>query len=450
VTARPWRVVIAPDSFKGSISAAGAARAIAAGWRAARSGDDLVLRPVADGGEGTLAAFEAAVPGARRVPVVVPGPDDAPVAAHWLLLPGGAAVVELACSSGIELLGSPPRLRPLDAHTAGFGAAVAAALDSGVDRLVLGIGSSASTDGGTGLLAALGARFTDRDGRPVVPGARGLDALAHVERTGLRPPPPGGAVVLSDVTHPLTGPGGAAAVFGPQKGLTGDDARRADAGLARLARLLGVDPATPGTGAAGGTGAALLAWGARLLPGAPEVAELVGLRAALTGADLVITGEGAYDAQSAAGKAPAFVAALARELGVAAALVAGRVGTDAPVGVTGIGAVGGIVDGFAAVRSLTALAGSVDAALADPTRWLRAAGAELAAALGGCRGRPAHRRQTATRCSSTVCSGSCCGACTPTSRSTRPGSSTPSCHHAGTSEASVRPGSSPGGSGRSR
>lgn len=368
MTAPARRVVVAPDSFKGSIGAADAARAFAAGWRAVRPGDDLVLRPVADGGEGTLAAFEAAVPGARRVPVVVPGPDDAPVMAHWLLLPDGTAVVELAGTSGIELLGD--RLRPLDAHTAGFGTATAAALDHGVERLVLGIGSSASTDGGTGLLTALGSRFTDAGGHPAPPGARGLDALAHADLSGLRPLPPGGAVVLTDVANPLTGSDGAAAVFGPQKGLTGADALRADAGLGRLARLLGVDPGTPGAGAAGGTGAALLAWGARLVPGAPEVADLVGLREVVAGADLVVTGEGAYDAQSAAGKAPAYVAGLARELGVPAALVAGRVGDEV-----------GAVTGFRAVRSLTALAGSGGAALADPGRWLRAAGAELAREL---------------------------------------------------------------------
>lgn len=371
---RPRRVVVAPDSFKGSIGAAAAAGALAAGWRAARPADEVVLRPVADGGEGTLAAFGAAVPGARRVPVVVPGPDDAPVAADWLLLPDGTAVVELAGTSGIELLGRPPRLRPLDAHTAGVGAAVTAALDHGVARLVLGIGSSASTDGGTGLLTALGARFLDADGRPVPSGARGLDALVRVDRGALRAPPAGGVVVLTDVAHPLTGPRGAAAVFGPQKGLVGADARRADAGLARLARLLGVDPATPGTGAAGGTGAALLAWGARLVPGAAEVARLVGLRAALEGADLVVTGEGAYDAQSAGGKAPAYVAGLARDLGVPAALVAGRV--DGDTAVTGAA-------GFAVVRSLAALAGSADAAIAEPARWLHAAGADLAAALRG-------------------------------------------------------------------
>jgi glycerate 2-kinase len=383
------RVVIAPDSFKGSIGAADAARSIAAGWHEARPQDTLVLRPMADGGEGTLAAVATAVPGARRVPVVVPGPDDRSATAAWLLLPdaetadaetadaetpegetpeGGTGVVELAATSGIELLGSPPRLRPLDAHTLGFGTAVAAALDHGVHRLVLGIGSSASTDGGTGLLTALGARFLDRDGRPVAPGARGLDDLARVDLSALRPPPPGGVVVLSDVTNPLTGPAGAAAVFGPQKGLTGEAARRADRGLGHLARLLGIDPATPGAGAAGGTGAALIAWGARLLPGAGEVARVVGLPDEVARADLVVTGEGAFDAQSVGGKAPGYVMGLARERGVAVALVAGRVAA-------------GTAEGFVAVRALVDLAGSAEGALAEPGRWLRVSGAEVAAGV---------------------------------------------------------------------
>ena len=157
----PATIVVAPDGFKGSITAADAASALAEGWRSERPGDRVLLRPVADGGEGTLDAFAAAVPGAVRMPVVVDGPDGAPVDAAWLLLPAtgdapaGTAVVELASTSGLELLGD--RRLPLDADTRGFGQAIAAALDHGVSRLVLGIGSSASTDGGTGLLTALGA-----------------------------------------------------------------------------------------------------------------------------------------------------------------------------------------------------------------------------------------------------------------------------------------------------
>ena len=363
-------VVLAPDSFKGSITAADACAALAAGWREVDPAAELVVRPMADGGEGTLDAFAAAVPRARRMPVVVTGPDGRDIEAAWLLLPpsadapAGTGVVELASTSGIELLGDA-RL-PLDAHTRGFGEAIAAALDHGVTRLVLGIGSSASTDGGAGLLRALGARFRDGDG------LRSLADVDVLDVTELRMPPPGGVLVLSDVTNPLLGPTGAAAVFGPQKGLGPDDVPGADASLSRwagvvAAALPGADPAAPGAGAAGGTGFALQAWGARLVSGSAEVAELIGLAGAVAAASLVVTGEGSFDAQSAAGKAPAQVLAVAAAAGVPVALVAGRIAADADL------------TPFAASLSLTSLAGSADAALADPARWLRACGRALAA-----------------------------------------------------------------------
>jgi glycerate kinase len=364
------RVVVAVDSFKGSITAADAVAALAAGWHSVDPGAEVTARPMADGGEGTVAAFAAAVPGARRMAVTVSGPDGRPTDAAWLLLPAtpdapaGTAVVELASTSGIELLGEH-RL-PLDADTLGFGQAIAAALDHGVSRVVLGIGSSASTDGGLGLLTALGARFTDGDGSPVPRGARGFARLASADLAALRPPPPAGALVLSDVSNPLLGPVGAAAVFGPQKGLDAAGVDTADAGLARWAALTPVDPATPGAGAAGGTGFGLLVWGARLVPGAPEVADLIGLREAITDADLVVTGEGSFDGQSAAGKVPSFVAALAAEADIPVALVAGRITADADT------------SAFAAAISLTELAGSPERSLAAPARWLEAAGAELA------------------------------------------------------------------------
>jgi len=366
-------VVFAPDSFKGSIGATAAASALASGWASVRPDDRAILRPVADGGEGTLDAFIAAVPGAERRAVVVTGPDGRATDASWLLLPPtpdapqGTAVVELASTSGIELLGD--RRLPWDAATTGFGEAIVAALDHGVSRLVLGIGSSASTDGGAGLLTALGARLTDAEGHTIAPGARGLQTVVHADLSRLRPPPAGGVLVLSDVTNPLRGASGAAAVFGPQKGLTPEDVVRADEGLCRLSGLLPADPRTPGAGAAGGTGFALRAWGARLVPGAAEVAELLGLREAIAGASVVVTGEGSYDGQSAAGKAPAYVADLAGEAGVPVGLAAGRIAPDAST------------SAFAATASLTDLAGSSAEALAEPERWLREAGATLARAL---------------------------------------------------------------------
>jgi len=366
------KVVLAPDSFKGSITAADAAQALAEGWRGIDPSVEIIARPMADGGEGTVAAFAAAVPGAERRPITVDGPAGAPVGTSWLLLPAtpeaprGTAVIDMASTSGIELL---DELRPWDADSSGFGQAIAAALDHGVSRLVLGIGSSASTDGGTGMLRALGARFLDASGAEVAPGARGLAALVTVDGAGLRPAPE--VLVLTDVTNPFTGPRGTAEVFGPQKGLT-DAADRAavDADLARLADLLHLDVSVPGAGAAGGVGGALVAWGARLLPGAEEVARLIGLGDAVAGADVVVTGEGAYDGQSGAGKVPSFVASLAADAGVRAALVAGRIDEDADTGM------------FAASASLSEIAGSSASALAEPARWLREAGAVLARRLG--------------------------------------------------------------------
>ncbi|MFB7250029.1 glycerate kinase [Microbacterium sp. NPDC056234] len=368
---RPRRIVIAPDSFKGSISAADAAASLAQGWAEVEHDADFLLRPMADGGEGTVAAFEAAVDGAKRHSVIVDGPAGEPITSTWLWLPptpdspSGTAVVDLASTSGIELL---DELRPWDADTTGFGQAIAAALDAGVSRLVLGIGSSASTDGGMGLLTALGARFLDRDGEQVAPGAAGLCDVASVHLTGLWPAPD--VRVLTDVTNPLIGERGAAAVFGPQKGLTDpEDIRAVDAALARLAELLRLDPAHPGTGAAGGAGAALVAWGATLTPGAGAVAELIDLADAIAEADVVITGEGSFDGQSGDGKVPSFVAGLAADAGVPVLLAAGRITPDAET------------SAFAASASLTDLAGSGEAAQADAAQWLRAAGAALALAV---------------------------------------------------------------------
>ncbi len=363
-------VLLAPDGYKGSITAVAATAALAAGWHDARPGDLALARPMADGGEGTLEAFLAAVPGARRMPVRVTGPHGREVAASWALLPPTAAaprgtgVVDLASTSGIELLEG--RLRPLDADTRGFGQAIAAALDHGVSRLILGIGSSASTDGGFGVLAALGARITDAAGADTAPGLRGLRTAVRLDRSGLRPPPAGGAVVLTDVRSPLIGPAGAAAVFGPQKGLL--DLSAADAALAHAAVLLDTDPFAPGAGAAGGTGAALRAWGAELVPGAEVVADLIGLADAVARADVVITGEGAFDASSGAGKVPGRIASLAGPRPVA--LVAGRIAPDADT------------SAFTTTISLADLAGSSAAAIADPARWLRAAGRALAERIG--------------------------------------------------------------------
>jgi glycerate kinase len=358
-------VVFAPDSFKGSATATEVATALAEGWASVRPDDRVVPAPMADGGEGTLDAFEVAVPGSRRRAVRVTGPDGADRNASWLSLPDGTAVVELAECSGIALM---PALAAFDAQTIGFGQAIAAALDAGATGLLLAIGGSASTDGGAGMLSALGARVLDVTGTEVVPGNRGLAELACVDLSGLRALPPGGARILSDVTSPLLGPDGAAAVFGPQKGASAGDVPVLEAGLARFASAVreagvAVDPRTPGAGAAGGTGFGLLVWGAEIAPGAAAVGEALGLPEALTGADIVVTGEGRYDSQSAAGKVPEYVALVAAAAGIPALLAAGSIVADPR--------------GFAGAVSLSELAGDSAAAIADPQRWARAAGAAL-------------------------------------------------------------------------
>jgi glycerate kinase len=355
------RVVIAPDSFKGSITATAAAAALAAGWQAARPADQVTCLPLADGGEGTLDVLAAGVAGSRWRHARVTGPGGAPVACDWLQLPGAAAGVELARASGLPLLA---RADPMHAQTTGLGELLGIALDEGASRLLIGLGGSAATDGGTGALAALGARFLDAAGHPLPPGGGALAGLAAVDMSALRTPP-ASVICLADVTAPLLGPAGAATVFGPQKGATPGQVARLEAGLARLADLLGGDPGAPGAGAAGGTGYGLAAgWGAVLTPGAPELARLAGLGRAIADAGLVVTGEGRFDATSLTGKAAGLVLSAAAAAGVPAAVVAGQLSGSPPAGV--------------AVLTLATLAGGTGPPLADPARWLRSAGRELA------------------------------------------------------------------------
>jgi glycerate kinase len=359
------RLVVAPDSFKGSATAAAIAAAVADGWREVRPDDDVEERPMADGGEGTVDAIIAAQPLARRVPVTVVGPDDQAVVTEYLLLPDGSAVVEVANTSGLALTS---RERPLQAHTRGFGQAIAAALGGGADRLLLALGGSGSTDGGTGMLSELGARFLAADGTPVGSGGGALVTLHRVELAQLRPLPPGGVQILSDVTAPLLGGAGAARLFGPQKGADGDDVAKLEHGLQRLADCVGLDPSIPGAGAAGGTGYALLAWGGQVTSGAAAVADAIGLPALIATADLVVTGEGRFDGQSELGKVPTYVRRLAADRGRPAFLVAGLIDAEPA--------------GFLAAVSLVQLAGSAAASLAEPIRHARAAGAVLARAVG--------------------------------------------------------------------
>lgn len=355
-------IVIAPDSFKGTATATEVASAIADGWASVRADDEFVLSPMADGGEGTLDAFAGATPGAIRMPATVIGPDGREVNADWLLLPDGTGVVELAQASGLQLLHP---LQPLDAHTLGFGQLIDAACDAGALRLVLGIGGSASTDGGVGMLTALGAQFLDANEDPITAGNRGLASLASVDLAGLRTAP-ANSIALTDVTKPMLGRRGAARVFGPQKGAAQSDLDAMEANLTRLADVLDLRSlaAESATGAAGGVGFALAVWGVALEAGARTVGELVGLPTALATADLVITGEGRYDEQTASGKVAHYVVSIADSARVPAALVAGEI--DART------------DAFADAVSLSSLAGSAESARSDALRWLAAAGATLA------------------------------------------------------------------------
>lgn len=330
-------VLVACDSFKGTLSAREACHAVARGIRAARP--DVVVRtlPLADGGDGTGTVLHGALGGrwvAREVSHPLPGRT---VDAAWLHVPDALpdapqAVVEMAHASGLTLV--PSELRdPLRTTTAGTGQLVGAAAQEGARRIWLTLGGSATVDGGTGAAAALGWRFLDRDGRPVPPGGGALELIHTVRRPSV--PLEAEITALCDVDHPLLGPGGAAAVFGPQKGATPGDVPRLEAGLAHLAGVvrdqLGLDlTKLEGGGAAGGFGAGAVAFlGAELARGVDRVLDAVGFTAALEGVEWVVTGEGTLDEQSLDGKVVSGVLARAGERGVPVAVVAGRIGLDA-------------------------------------------------------------------------------------------------------------------------
>ena len=328
------RIVVAPDSFKESLTAIEVAAAVRRGLRQQWPDAEVVEMPLADGGEGTAAALVAAT-GGRWIPQTVSGPDGAPVQAGFGLLGDGkTAVVELAVASGIGLV-AEPRRDVLTADSFGTGELVAAALDHGVTRIVLGLGGSATNDGGAGLLRALGARVLDERGAAVSPGGAALGDARSLDLSALDPRLSTIELeVACDVDNPLTGPAGASAVFGPQKGASSDDVDRLDAALGRWADLVaggGPDRRDePGAGAAGGVGfAAIAVLGGRMRPGIEVVAEVVQLRRAVAGSDLVITGEGRVDAQTLRGKTPAGVIEVARSAGVPVVVLAGSVGRGA-------------------------------------------------------------------------------------------------------------------------
>jgi glycerate kinase len=335
VNGGPARVVVAPDSFKGSLSAVEAANAMERGVVSALPGASVEKVPIADGGEGTVEAMVMAT-GGRFERRVVRGPLGEPVEARWGVLGDGrSAVVEMAAASGLPLVPAGRR-DPRITSTHGTGELVRAALDAGFRRIVLGIGGSATNDGGTGMARALGVRFLDAAGEPLPEGGAALAGLARIDLSGIDPRLPGlELLVACDVDNPLTGPRGASAVYGPQKGATPAMVAELDRALENLSRVAraatGRDVADrPGAGAAGGLGAGLLFFTpARLLPGVDLVLEAARFDERVRGAHLVLTGEGRTDQQTAMGKAPIGVARAARRHGVPVRLVSGSLGPGA-------------------------------------------------------------------------------------------------------------------------
>ncbi|MCS6710985.1 glycerate kinase [Brachybacterium sp. EF45031] len=365
-------VLVAPDKFKGTLTAVQVAEALTCGLHRARPELSVRSLPIADGGDGTVDAFCAA--GWTPQQVTVSGPLGDPVTAR-LARRGDRAVVELAMTSGITLLPAG-ELHGERAGTRGLGEAILAARHLGARRLLIGVGGSASTDGGAGMLQALGARLLDADGRDIGPGARGLADLDRVDLEPARRALDGLELqVACDVTNPLLGSEGAAAVFGPQKGLTGPALEAADRALARFAYLLdptGALAARPGAGAAGGTGFALQALGAEHVPGADAVLTVLAADAALDDSRAVVIGEGRLDEQTLQGKGPGEVARRARARGLTVLAVAGAVALDEDTLRRA---------GIDRTWDLTALGGSVEAAMTRGADLLTLAGEQMARAL---------------------------------------------------------------------
>ncbi len=345
------KIVICPQAFKGGLRGTEAAEAMAAGVRRVHPDASLVLLPVADGGDGTLdALIGGGVPpalahggagmmaggasaSARVSYSLVQGPLGERLWALWGDMPDNrTAVVELARASGLALV-APERRNPLRASTYGTGQLIRAALNAGYPRIIVGLGGSATNDGGSGIAQALGARFLDADGNELPLGGAALARLAHVDLSGLDPRVQGALILAAtDVSNPLCGPEGAAATYGPQKGATPDMVAELDAALENFGQVilrdLGMDVmGLPRMGAAGGAGAGLYALlGAEVGSGADIVIDALGLDAALTGADLVITGEGCTDWQTMYDKAPIVVARRAKKKGVSVIAVSGSLG----------------------------------------------------------------------------------------------------------------------------
>lgn len=368
------RIVVACDKFKGSLTAREVDEAVAAGLLAADPETEVRIVPIADGGDGTVAALAGA--GFDLVPAEVAGPTLEPVVAHYAVR-GDLAVVELADTCGLLRLPGG-RLAPLTASSRGLGEAVLAAIDGGARTVVLGLGGSASNDGGAGMLRALGVRILDASGTDLAEGGGSLGSLAEIDLSGLDPRLQETEIVVAcDVDNPLLGPRGAVASFSAQKGAGHADQDLLEAALATyaatVAETTGRDHTeiveAPGAGAAGGVGfAALAVLGGRVERGVELLLGLVGFHEALDGADLVVTGEGSFDHQTLSGKAPMGVLQAAREANIRAVVVCGRT-TLSPIEAEQAGA--------AQVRALTDLEPDPERCMTNAAELLTQLGDEL-------------------------------------------------------------------------
>ncbi len=391
------RVLLAPDKFKGSLSAPEAARAMARGVSSAISTAglefELDLAPMADGGEGTVEALVTATGGVyRETSVNGPLPMGRPVVARYGMLGDGrTAVLEMAAASGLVLV--PPHQRdPWRSTTRGTGELVLSAIDAGAERLIVGIGGSATNDGGAGLAQALGFRLLDADGHDLEPGGGALDRLDRIDASGRDPRLDRVRIAVAcDVDNPLCGLRGASSVYGPQKGATPEMVAALDRNLAHLARIIARDlglaiAEIPGAGAAGGLGAGLVAFGSgRLERGVELVIDAVDLERRLRGADLCLTGEGAIDASSVFGKTAVGVARLARRLGCPTLALAGTLGPGSEdVHAQGIDAYFSICPGPI----------TLDEAIREAPRLVERTTAEAVRAFLAGRSEPARKTQT--------------------------------------------------------
>ena len=326
-------LLIAMDSLKGSLTSLEAGKAVEAAFLSVVPRGTAQVCPVADGGEGTVTALTLGLGGEIKTATVT-GPLGAPVTAHYGILPGGVAVLEMAEVAGLPLV-APEKRDPMYTTTYGVGELIRKAMDQGCRRFVIGIGGSATNDGGTGMLTALGYDFLDATGAPIAPGAKGLEALNSISAHRADPRLSECTFrVACDVTNPLCGPLGCSAVFAPQKGAGETDIPRMDAWLSEYARLTAgllpdADPQRPGAGAAGGMGFGLMSYlHAESMPGVELILSQTGMEEKMKAADLVVVGEGKLDGQTAMGKAPAGVARLAKKYGKPVIAFAGCLGSD--------------------------------------------------------------------------------------------------------------------------